>query len=183
MTAAPDAPDESTRAQVLELVRRFPGIHMRGIVREMEISTALATYHLKALTAEGRLRAVRAAGYVRYFPREGFRELSAQDRQALGLLRQTRPLEIVLALLEHGPLTHGELVEIVGGAKPTLTYHLHKLIDGGIVAKVPRGEERGFHLVDPERLRGLLAQYEPTSTLLDEVHDTWEDLFGGHRRG
>lgn len=171
----------SMHDRVLEVVRHFPGIHFRGIVRELDTSTALARYHLQHLLEEGELRQVDVGGYARYFPVETYRELTEHEREMLNVLRQERPLEIVLALLEFGPMQHKDLLEIVGGSKGTLTYHVDKLVDAGIVNRVPRGEDRGFHLEDEGTVRDLLARYEPESDILDHVHDLWEDLFGGHR--
>lgn len=173
--------EESTRERILDTVRAFPGIHFRGIVRELDTSTALVRYHIQQLLQDGKVRSVELGGFVRYFPKESYRELGPQDRELLALLRQERPLEIVLALLELGPMQHRDLHEVVGGSKGTLTYHLKKLTRAGVVRRVARGEERGFHLEDPDHLRDVLAQHEPSSDIVDRVHDTWEDLFGGHR--
>jgi len=169
------------RERVLDAVQQYPGIHFRGLVRELDTSTALARYHLDKLTDDEEIRSEEVGGYVRYFPIEEFEELSEEQREMLNVLRQEKPLEIVLALLQLGSMRHKDLHEIVPGSKGTLSYHLRKLRDAGIVQKKPRGEDRGFHITDEDEVRRLLAQHRPESDLLDEVHDMWEDLFGGHR--
>lgn len=179
----PGAGEASMRERVLEQIQRFPGIHMRGIMKELETSTALVRYHIQNLEEANLIRSVEVGGFVRYFPRQAYKELSREEREMLGVLRQEKPLEIVLALLEFGPMQHRDLHEIVGGSKGTLTYHLDKLVDCKIVRKVPKGPERGFHLVDADKVRDLLARHQPVPTLYDQVHDTWEDLFSGHRSG
>ncbi|MBW3582894.1 MAG: winged helix-turn-helix transcriptional regulator [Euryarchaeota archaeon] len=173
--------EESTRERVLETIRRFPGIHLRGLIKELDTSTALARYHIQVLEKEGRVRSSEVGGFVRYFPVEDYKELSRDEREMLNVLRQERPLEIVLTLLEFGPMQHRDLLETMGGSKGTLTYHLDKLVAAGIVRKVSRGPERGFHLVDADRVRALLSRYEPVPALLSHVHDLWDDLFRGHR--
>lgn len=168
------------RGLILETVRSFPGIHFRGIVRELDTSTALVRYHITDLIDQGEVRQAEIGGFVRYFPAETYKELTDEEREILNVLRQERPLEIVLALLEFDSMQHKDLHEIVGGSKGTLTYHLNKLVDAGVVNRVRRGEDRGFHLVDADHVRKLLTQYEPEPDLLDHVHDLWDDLFGGH---
>ncbi|MGB0653163.1 MAG: winged helix-turn-helix transcriptional regulator [Thermoplasmatota archaeon] len=176
--------DEATmREQVMATIRQFPGIHLRGLVRELSTTTSLARYHLQLLEEQAQVRAVDLGGFVRYFPRGGDQEVTKEDQQALHVLRQERPLEIALALLEMGAMQHRDLLEVVGGSKGNLTYHLDKLIEGGLVHKVSKGPERGFHLSDADRLRALLSKYEPVPDLLAQVSNTWDDLFSGHRRG
>lgn len=95
----------------------------------------------------------------------------------LNAMRQKGRLEIVLALLQGGPAPHKALHELGGGSKGTLSYHLGQLRETGIVEKTDEGH---LQLVDAKQTRRLLVRYEPKSTLLDEVHDLCEDLFGGH---
>lgn len=169
------------REQILDTLKAFPGLHFRGIARELDTSTSLARYHLDQLTEENKIRSEEVGGYVRYFPTEEFDELTGEEREKLNLIRQEKPLEIVLALLQFGSMRHKELHEIVPGSKGTLSYHLNKLVDADIVRRVRRGEDRGFHLVDEDQVRRLVARYRPESDMLDEVHDMWEDLFGGYQ--
>jgi predicted transcriptional regulator len=174
-----EAAEATMRERIRETVRQFPGIHLRGITKHVETSTTLARYHLDHLIADGSVRETRVGGFTRYFPRGADWKLSSEDRAMLNVLRQERPLEIVLALLEFGGLQHRDLVETVGGSKATLSYHLEKLVKAGIVEKVPRGERKGFHLVDPPRVRRLLSRYEPVPEIDQQVHDLWDDLFRG----
>jgi len=177
------ADDEDMKQLILEAIEEYPGLHFRGVARELDTSTSLARYHLDQLIDEEKIRSEEVGGYVRYFPTDEFDELSDEGREKLNVLRQEKPLEIVLAILQFGSMRHKELHEIVPGSKGTLTYHLNKLIDADIVRRVRRGEDKGFHLVDEDETRRLAARYRPESGMLDEVHDMWEDLFGGHRDG
>ncbi len=174
--------DETMRDRVLEAIKQFPGIHLRGLVRQLDTTTSLARYHIQSLVAESAVRATQVGGFTRYFPASQYQELTSKERKELHLLRQERPLEIVLALLEFGGMQHRDLLEVVGGSKGTLTYQLGKLTKAGLVRRVATGADRGFHLVDPSHVRSLLARYEPVPEVLGRVHDTWDDLFGGHQK-
>jgi len=175
-------PDEGDmREHIREAIQAYPGIHFRALVRELDTSTALARYHLEKLLDDDEIRSMELSGYVRYFPADVYEDLDEEAKAKLDVLRQEKRLEIALALLEFGPMQHKDLHEVVDGSKGTLSYHLDKLREAGIVDRVPRGEDRGFHLEDEEEVRRLLSRYQPESDVLDEVHDLWEDLFGGHR--
>ncbi len=181
MTEEGEGGDPGTRERIRRTVHRFPGIHFRGIVRELDLSTSLARYHLEILQDEGEVRSHDVGGYTRYLPPRDDADLTPEEEGILQVLRQQRPLEITLALLEFGSLQHKDLVELTDLSKSTVTYHLKKLRDAGIVHRVARGEDRGFHLEDTEHVRELLAQYDPESAVLDEVAGFWDDVFGGHR--
>lgn len=176
------ADEPPVRHRVLETVREYPGIHVRGIERHLRIPLALAQYHLKELEDARTIRSLQVGGFRRYFPAETFENLTPRERAVLNVLRRERPLEIVLTLLEAGRLRHQDILDAVGGTKPALTYHLEKLVDAGIVDRVARGDDRGFALKDPDGIRRLLRRYEPVDDVAARVHDTWDDLFSGHRR-
>lgn len=80
--------EETFRDRILATIRQFPGIHLRGLVKELDTSTALARYHVEALIAEGKLRDYEVGGFRRYFPVETYAELTEEDRRMLHVLRQ-----------------------------------------------------------------------------------------------
>jgi predicted transcriptional regulator len=169
--------EAAMRDRILEAIETYPGIHFRALVREVDTSTALAHYHLEDLVNDDEVRSVDVGGYTRYFPEGELADLTEEERSMLNAMRQKRRLELVLALIEGGPAPHKGLHQIVGGSKGTLSYHLGRLEEAGIVTK---DEDGHFQLVDRDQVRRLLVRYEPESDLLDDVHDLWEDLFGPH---
>lgn len=168
----------SVRQRVYDAARHYPGIHLRELERQIGESAALCQYHLGKLVEEGFVEAAEQGGYVRYFPTAKGKAASvtARDREALGLLRESVPLHIVLVLLDEGPLLHSEIVGKVGVAKSTTSYHLGKLADGGLVEREP-GSKR-VRLVDRERTYRLLLTYRPTPTLIEAFADLWQGLYG-----
>lgn len=170
----------ASRDRITDAVRRFPGIHLRGLERESGISSSLITYHLKELLAEGLVRDEDVHGYSRYFPgpRSEGPHLLREDRILLGALREKVPLELTLHLLERGPQKHKDLAELLGLSKGTVSYHLKKLVELGIVEKTSRGEQKGFALKDPERVRDLINRFHPTPEVVDEFAALWDDFYG-----
>lgn len=172
------APAASVRQRVYDAVRRFPGIHLRELERQIGESAALCHYHVEKLIEEGFVDADEQGGYLRFFPTAKGKAASvtARDRVWLGLLRENVPLHIVLVLLDEGPLAHSEIVGKVGVAKSTTSYHLGKLADGGIVEREPGSKK--LRLVDRERTYRLLLTYRPTPTLIEAFADLWQGLYG-----
>lgn len=166
------------RQRVYDAVRRFPGIHVRELERQTKESAALCQYHLEKLVAEKLVEGHDQGGYTRYFPTAKGKAASVtpRDQETLGLLRENVPLHIVLVLLDDEPLSHTEIVAKVDVAKSTVSYHLAKLAEGGIVDREPGTKK--LRLVDRERTYRLLLMYRPTPTLIEAFGELWGGLYG-----
>ncbi|HET6405835.1 MAG TPA: ArsR family transcriptional regulator [Candidatus Thermoplasmatota archaeon] len=165
------------RQRVYDAVRRYPGIHLREIERQIGVSAPLAQYHLRKLAEEGFVEVHEQGGYARHYPTDKGKSASVtpRDLPIVGLLREEVPLHIALLLLDRGAMTHAELVEALGVAKSTVSYHLAKLAEADVVE---RAGDAKLRLKDRERVYRLLLAYRPTPTLVDAFADLWEDLYG-----
>lgn len=171
-------PGVEVRQQVYDAVRKYPGIHLREIERQTGVSAPLAQYHLKKLVEEEFVEVHDQGGYARHYPTAKGKaaRVMPEDMPLLGVLREQVPLHIALLLLDRGPLTHAALVAEVGAAKSTVSYHLAKLAEAGVVVRAPG--EPALRLADRERVYRLLLAYRPTPGLLDAFADLWDDLYG-----
>lgn len=178
--------DVEARRRILDIVQRYPGLHLRDIQRHLAKSAALAEYHLNVLEKWGVIASVEVGGYRRFFPAAArTRSFSPEEKSILGLLRQAIPLGIVLVLLERKRGTHGEIAEALEVGKSTLTYHLKRLADSRLVTRDPPDTGREFVLSDRERVVDILRSYSPTPDLIEAYSDMWADIFGafGRERG
>lgn len=151
---------------------------MREIQRELDLSIALAEYHLRVLERAGLVTSTTQEGYKRYYPapEEGGRGLGGQERRVLGVLRQAIPLKVTLLLMRDGRATNKEMAEALGLSPSRLSFHVKKLLGAGVVRRLPRSEGRGYELEDPETTLRLLVAYRPPPDVLDECTELWEDL-------
>lgn len=163
------------RKQVYDAVRRYPGIHVRGLERNLGVSAPLVQYHLKRLVDGGFVDAREQGGYTRYYATTKAGRVREEDRDLLGMLREEVPLHIALLLLDQGPMAHGALVQKLGMAKSSVSYHLAKLAQANIVEREP-GTHR-IRLAQPDRVHALLLAHEPTPDLLDSFATLWGDLY------
>lgn len=170
------AAEPDVRQRVHDAVRRYPGIHLREIERQTGISAPLAQYHLRKLVDEREVESREQGSYLRFYPSTKGRRLPERDRGVVGLLREEVPLHVVLLLLDKGPMTHTQLVEGLGVAKSTVSYHLHKLAEAGVVER--RSKDTRIHLSDRERVYRLVDVNPPTPDLIDRFGRLWEDLYG-----
>lgn len=173
-----DALRGEVRKRVYDAVRRYPGIHVRGLERNLGISAPLAQYHLRRLEEAGYVESHEQSGYSRYYPTSKGKSarVTREDLPLVGVLREEVPLHVTLLLLDHGPMTHTELVEQLGIAKSTVSYHLAKLTDVGLIEREP--DSQRVRLVARDHVYRLLLAYDPTPDLRDAFAKLWEDLYG-----
>ncbi len=161
------------RKEIYRLIERFPGLHMREIKRRTDMSINLVRYHLNQLKKYRIVEEVEEDEYKRYYPHEGEMKVDARDKKHLALLREKIPLYVVVFLLNRGePSTHGEMKKELEIAASTLSYHLNKMQEKGLVEK--KGQK--YRLTDPEQIANLLVKYEPPEDVIDEFIDLWESL-------
>src|SRR5581483_82960 len=116
---------EGPRADILRLVRRVPGAHLRGIERMTGLPLGQVLYHLDRLERMGLLVSVKDWGFRRYFVAA---DVDRREKRILGALRHDVPRRVALALLRSPGLAHKDLQAIVGVAGSTLSFHLQRLV-------------------------------------------------------
>ena len=172
--------DLETRRGIYDLVRRVPGLHMRELQRQLDLSIALTEYHLRQLEEAELIVSITEEGYKRYYPTTGadggILALGGDDRRMVGLFRQPIPLQITLLLLNRESATNSEIADGLGISRSRLSFHLNKMIRQGLIRKLVRSEGRGYALVDRNKTLKLLIAYRPPKDLLDECTELWDSL-------
>jgi predicted transcriptional regulator len=160
------------RRRIYILIQKNPGLHASKIAEILDVKGQLADYHLLYLERDGLVNAVKEEGYCRYYITG---EISREDRQKLGILRQEIPIKIVLLLLKCRYLTHNELHDYFDIAASTLSYHLKKLVKNNIVTSEIVNKEKKYKLINEKEIENLLIKYKPYSWI-DNFEDAWSDF-------
>src|SRR5437879_11970853 len=129
---------------------------MRELGRTVGLSLSGVGHHLRVLEEEGLVVGLSDGYYRRFFPshlvlKPEARRLDYADRQLLAECRRTPSLAIILSLAVDGPLTHGEIGHGLRKSKGTVSYHLSRLVDAGLVNMERRAAEATYALADPTR--------------------------------
>ena len=82
---------------------------------------------------------------------------------------------IILFLIKKGKAQHKEILEYIDIAPSTLSYHLKKLIDNGIISVENIGEKKTYSVTNKDDLIGILIRYKPYS-VIEGFKDVWSDL-------
>ncbi|MFQ5837217.1 MAG: winged helix-turn-helix transcriptional regulator [Thermoplasmata archaeon] len=158
--------DLERRRMVYQFIKSHPGLHMRGLEKRLGISLGDLRYHLDYLEKK-ELITSRSDGYRKtYF---STRDVYLQDRDLLALLRQRGPRKLILHLMLTQNASFDELRQVLGVSKSTLSFHLRKLTDKGIVKVLRREGKNAYYVEDKENVAELLITYK--GSFLDEAVD------------
>ncbi|MGB2825949.1 MAG: winged helix-turn-helix transcriptional regulator [Thermoplasmata archaeon] len=162
-----DPLDLENRKRIFECIRQSPGLHFREIQRRTSLPIGVLEYHLNYLVQKGLLSLEKQENFSRYYP-EG--QLSSDKQRILSALRQEIPRGIILYLLRNPGVTHGELLSNFTVSGGTLSYHVKKLTNKGVVKVAKKGRESRMTVIDPDKVADLLIVYRRTffDRLVDE---------------
>jgi predicted transcriptional regulator len=158
-----------TRDRIRALVMQYPGLHLREIARQLDMSLALVQYHLPELVAAGQAKIVDEDGTQRVFPRD-----DQSDPRQVAALRDGHRLHFALLMLDRGAMAHRELCGATGLGKSTVSFHLKRLIKAELVGR----DGANYILANREATRALLESHKPTPDVVDRFATMWADLYG-----
>ncbi|MEF8855976.1 MAG: metalloregulator ArsR/SmtB family transcription factor [Haloplanus sp.] len=162
-----------SRRRIFQRVSDEPGIHFRTLLNDLDYARGTLQYHLRRLASEGLVEISDDGKYTRYYPAEAFEE---GDRTAMNALRRKYGRRILTHLLADGPLSTAELGDRIDKAASTVSWHLSRLEDAGLVTKERDGRSVRYELVDPERVKYLYTVHQQTFTdrVVDRLLGLWD---------
>lgn len=153
---SPEIAEDTPRANILACVERTPGAHLRGIERMANLPLGQVLYHLDRLERMGLVSSRRDSGFRRYFLASS---IGRHEKRYLGALRLDAPRRVILALLRDGPLPHKVLLQTLGVAGSTLSFHLRRMMDAGILVRERDGPVQRYRIVEPDLARQELIYW------------------------
>ena len=163
-----------TRRRIYEHVVANPGTHLRAIKDELDMPMGQLEYHLHYLEQRGLLESKEDRYYKRFYPRE----MSATDRRILAAIRQERPRQIVLVVLENPGIDHKGVQDALGVSASSLSFYMKDLVGKEIIGRTREGQRSLYHVLDVDRVVKLLITYRPSflDKMVDRFLETWLDV-------
>lgn len=121
-----------TRRQIYHFILKYPGIHLRNLFRRLDLSESTIRHHVDYLKKRGLILKESKSGYSRFFVSNKF---GVEEKKLLMVLRQDVPRNIILCLLVYTGVSQVELSIELGKDPKTISLHLKKLIDMGIIER------------------------------------------------
>jgi predicted transcriptional regulator len=160
------------RDKVYDLIIKNPGIRYRELTRLAAISNGVLTYHLGVLEKSEMIKVERQSNnrVTRYF----VAGIPKCDSDIIGYFRNGVTRRIVLFLLRNELATFNEIVDDIGKAPSTISWHIKRLKEAGIL-RIIYGEERLlYRLVDRETVNQILSKYE--QSFADKIVDNYTEM-------
>jgi predicted transcriptional regulator len=159
-----------TKILLLKQIEQNPGIRYRELLRLTGLVNGVLTYHLAALENANVIKVDRESRITRYYPVN----ISEKESAILKFIRHEPIRQIVLFILEHDMSTFNEIVNHTGKAPSTVSSHLKRLKEAGIVS-VRHGEYHHlYRLVEGELVAEVLSKYK--ASFVDKVVDNYTQM-------
>ncbi|HKU49140.1 MAG TPA: winged helix-turn-helix transcriptional regulator [Nitrososphaera sp.] len=163
----------STREILQQIIDENPGIRYREILRMTGLANGVLSYHLGALEKSDQVRASRESRMTRYYPPR----VSDKESEVLKYVRHEPIKDILLFIFENEHCTFDEIVEHACRAPSTISSHLKRLKEDGIIS-IRYGEYHLYRVTDKELVADVLSKYRPSyaDRIVDSFAETMEEL-------
>jgi predicted transcriptional regulator len=115
--------------KLLVCIDENPGIRYRELLRLINFSNGVLSYHVNKLEKLDLVNVERKTRITRFFPRN----ISNEIMGILGNLRNQTSYEIIKLVYESGPISQREIVKYTRKASSTISWHMKKLLDCNII--------------------------------------------------
>jgi len=115
--------------KLLLCIDQNPGIRYRELLRLINFSNGVLSYHVNKLEKLDLVNVKRKNRLTRFFPRN----ISNEVMGILGNLRNQTSYEIIKLLSERGPISQQEIVKSTRKAASTISWRMKKLVDDNII--------------------------------------------------
>lgn len=144
-----------SQSNILKIIIHNPGIRYKELTRKTGFVNGVLTYHLKILEQIGCINKFNHSNITRYYSIN----IPSQDLKVLSHLRVPSEKDIILFILDHDFCTFNEIVEYSRKAPSTISWHLKRLCQDGIVA-VHSGEYNLYRITDKRLISLTLDKYK-----------------------
>jgi predicted transcriptional regulator len=161
----------NTQSKLLKCINEHPGIRYRELSRLTELSNGVLTYHLSFLDKMHKLKIDRNNNnkITRYYPNN----IPIEETSIIGYIRNNTARQIILFILQHDSCTFNEIIECTKKAPSTISWHLKRLKDAGIIS-VLYSQYQIYKVTNRELICDILHKYKQTFT--DIVVNNYTDI-------
>jgi predicted transcriptional regulator len=160
------------RDRIYSTIVQSPGLHFREIQRRTNIATGALQYHIDYLKKKSFIREEKEGKFSRFYSLNS----EVKDSKLMNLLRQESVRKIILYLMNKRRASLHSIAENVSLGLSTTSFHLQKLVLGGVVLEKHSSGKVFFSIKDKESVLLMLLEYRESflDSLVDNFIDTWE---------
>jgi predicted transcriptional regulator len=146
------------KEMLLTHINNIPGIRYRELLRLTGLSNGVLAYHLVGLekTSQIRVDMQRENKATRYYSIS----IPTQESDILRQLKNNVPRQIIKFILDHDLCTFNKIVEHLAKAASTVSWHLKRLKEAGLISVKYGGEYQLYHIMSPELVSDVIYKYK-----------------------
>jgi len=156
-----DPLEHETRESLFGAIERSPGVNLSSLADDADASLSSVRHHLRILDEENLVVSERIRGQRRYFLK------NESDPALVAALDDTATEPILRTLAQSGPASVSDLAEDLGRDPSTISHHVSRLEEDGLVERERDGQSVQNSLAPvAERVlaRGTPGQKRPVAT-------------------
>jgi predicted transcriptional regulator len=160
------------RRDIYNYICKNPGIRYRELIRLAGFTNGVLSYHLGILEKNGEIRVERQSNnrVTRYF----IANIPKKDSNIIGYFRSKVIRSIVLFVLKNEFCTFNEIVDHVDKAPSTISWHIKKLKEAGILSTNHGNDRFLYSITDKLIVNRLLLEYKESFT--DRIIENYTDI-------
>lgn len=160
------------RGEIYDSIIKNPGIRYRELIRLVGVSNGVLTYHLGMLEKFGEIRVERMSNkrVTRYFTIN----IPKEDSNIISCFKSKVIRSIVFFVINNDLCTFNEIVDHIGKAPSTISWHVKKLREAGILRMIHGNDRILYSLTDKAIINRVLLEYQETFT--DQVINNYADM-------
>jgi len=153
-------------------ITNIPGIRYRELLRLTGLSNGVLAYHLSAMEKSSQIRVDRQREIrtTRYYSIS----IPTQESDILRQLRNNVSRQIIKFIIDNDLCTFNEIVEHLGKAASTVSWHLKRLKQGGLISVKYGGEYQPYQIMDRELVYNVISKYK--KSLVDRVVNNYTQI-------
>jgi len=144
-----------TRKTVLAAVRKDPGCSLSDLERSLPVAMGTIRHHLTALEKCELIKREEK----RFFCMEDVRHC---DRRWISLLQRSTTRALILYLYYNDHVTTGWILNDFRLSPSTISYHLKRAENVGLIKSERSGKIKMYSLVDRDKVESFFIRYEHT---------------------
>ena len=160
------------RDEIYNSIAKNPGIRYRELIRLADTTNGVLSYHLGKLEKNGEIRVERQSNnrVTRYY----IVDIPKKDSDIIGCFRSKAIRNIVYFVLKNEFCTFSEIVDHIGKAPSTISWHIKKLKEAGILYTNYGNDHSIYTIVDKEMINRILLEYKESFT--DSIVENYTDM-------
>ncbi|MEM2856495.1 MAG: winged helix-turn-helix transcriptional regulator [Candidatus Nitrosocaldaceae archaeon] len=155
--------------ELINIINIMPGIRYKELQRITKMANGTLSYNIDILEKNGALKIKRDAGATRLYPIT----MDENTINIISILRDESRLKIVKYLLKKKYATYPELQKVIKKSFSTLTWHLDKMIDAGIISVNNTIGMNEYNIINESLISDIIKKY---IDIVNNFIDVWSTL-------